>query len=259
VDQAVGVVAVPRQVPHLVLRHRAQALEDPLGQESLEAVRAVEVLRADRGTLAQLGTTYSSLTIDREADPSCSSSSSIAPSYGGGRYYGGGSASAYRSGGRSPAGLLPFALAGGALAFFPGLFLYGAYAYNYNHDYSYHNRTNTSQPANQNETLPVVCLCDMYSACGCDDNNNSTYLDSVVGNGSMADANNTLVHIAMVNGTKKLVLNGTLPNGTDNSTTTDNSTSAPPTSTGLSIRQNIMEVSGFWLVGAIVGATVWFL
>ena len=96
----------------------------------------------------------------------------------------------------------------------------------------------------------------MYSACGCDDPNNSTFLDSVVGNGSAADENSTLIHIGNVNGTKTLIINGTLPNGTDNST--DNSTTSSGTTSGSS-RNYILENSGFWLMGAIVGATVWLL
>ena len=177
----------------------------------------------------------------------------MAPSYGGGRYYAGGATSAYRSGGRSPAGIVPFALAGAALGFFPGVWLYGAYAYPYHNPYSFHNASNSSEPSGKNETLPVTCLCQQYSACGCDDNNNSTYLDSIVGNGLPSDENSTLVHVGDVNGTKTLVLNGTLPNGTDNSTTSNSST------TSAGVRQAVVENSGFWLLGAIVGATVWLL
>lgn len=178
----------------------------------------------------------------------------MSPSYGGGRYYAGGATSSYRSGGRSPGGILPFALAGAALGFFPGLWLYGAYEYPYSHDYNFHNRTNSSEPQGQNETLPVTCLCQMYSACGCDNNSNTTYLDSLVGNGSAADENSTLIHVGNVNGTKTLIINGTLPNGTNG---TDDTSSSSTTSGAA--RRNLLEYSGFWLVGVIVGATVWLL
>ena len=186
-----------------------------------------------------------------------SSSSASSPSYGGGRYYGGGSPTAYRAGGRSPAGIVPFALLGAGLLIFPGLWLYGAYEYNYNHPYGFHNGT-----SNQNESLPVTCLCQMYSACGCDDPNNSTFLDSVVGNGSVGSENSTLVHIGNVNGTKTLIINGTLPNGTDTDNSTANGTSSSSSSSGPTSgvsRRYILENSGFWLLGAIVGATVWLL
>lgn len=132
---------------------------------------------------------------------------------------------------------------------FPGLWLYGAYAYNFNHPYTFHNQTNTTAGKNgTNETLPVTCLCDQYSACGCDDNDNLTYLDSIVGDGNQSNLNSSLVHVGDVNGTKTIVLNGTLPNGTD----TDSSS-------GIRSRQLILEASGFWVVGAIVAATIWML
>jgi len=53
------------------------------------------------------------------------------------------------------------------------------------------------------------------------------------------------VHIGNVNGTQTIIVNGTLPNGTD-------------TTSGAAAR-HIVENSGFWVVGAIVGATVWLL
>ena len=131
--------------------------------------------------------------------------------------------------------------------------------YPYNHDYSFHNRTNSSQPKGQNETLPVTCLCQMYSACGCDNNTNTSYLDSLVGNGSAADENNTLIHIGNVNNTKTLIINGTLPNGTNGTDTNGTDDSSTSSTTSGAVRQELLEYSGFWLVSAIVGATVWLL
>ena len=95
----------------------------------------------------------------------------------------------------------------------------------------------------------------MYSACGCDNNSNTTYLDSLVGNGSAADENSTLIHIGMVNGTKTLIINGTLPNGTNDTSNDTTSTTSGAGAAG----QTLLEYSGFWLVSAIVGATVWLL
>jgi hypothetical protein len=61
--------------------------------------------------------------------------SGVTPNYGGGRYYGGGATSPYQSGSRSPLGIaaVPLAFGVGALAFYPGIWLYGAYAYPYGH------------------------------------------------------------------------------------------------------------------------------
>lgn len=173
------------------------------------------------------------------------SSSSIAtPSYGGGRYYGGGATTAYKSGGRSPLGLAPYAIGVATLGIFPGLWLAGAYGYNFNHPYYFHNATNTTDRRN-NESLPVTCLCQKYQACGCDDNGNTTYIDELLGNGSTSDQNSTLVHVGNVNGSKTVVINGTLPNGTDDSSSTSGA-----------MRQTVLELSGFWVVSAVVLATV---
>lgn len=185
------------------------------------------------------------------------------PSYGGGKYYGGGATTPYRSGGRSPGGLVPFAIGGGLLGaalVFPGLWLYGAYVYNYNHPYSFRNLTRN----NLNETLPVTCLCEQYNACGCDDANNSTFLDGIIGDGNLASLNKSLVNVGNVNGTKTIVLNGTLPNDTVDATTTNgartgsaSATAAAPGNSAANKRL-LLETSGFWVLGAIVGATIWF-
>ncbi|KAK5290168.1 hypothetical protein LTR16_002639, partial [Cryomyces antarcticus] len=170
------------------------------------------------------------------------------PAYGGGQYYSGGATSPYRSGSRSPLGLTPFLLPIAVLSIFPGLWLYGAYAYPYSHPYSFHNQ---SAPNNgTNTTLPVQCLCQQYSDCGCDDNTNSTYMDDVLGNGSAADMDPTLVQVAPVNGSQTILINGTLPN--------DTSAAVASAAAGTSIPQGLLEHSGWWVMGAIVGYTVWF-
>ena len=203
---------------------------------------------------------------------SCSSAGSVArPSYGGGKYYGGGATSAYRAGGRSPRGLLPVAIGLGAAAIiFPGIWLYGAYNYPYNRPYSFRNSTRRANDTDdrlrrrqddQNVTLPVTCLCVMYSACGCDENDDPSYLDSIIGDGSNLNA--SLVHIGPVNGTETIALNGTLPNATDSESDTSGSsasspTSPPPTSSAVTT-QRILEMSGIWVLGGVVGAAVWLL
>lgn len=172
---------------------------------------------------------------------STSSSSRIAPSYAGGAYYAGGAASAYSAGRRSPLGITPFLLPVAALAIFPGIWLYGAYAYPYSHHYNYINQT-----SNRNESLPVVCLCQQYSACGCDDNNNSTYYQSLF-NGTQP-VNSSIAKVVNANGTETIYINGTLPNAT---TSTGSTSSAPATS--------LLEASGYWVMVALVVSTVWAL
>ena len=155
--------------------------------------------------------------------------------FAGGSYYGGGAAVPYRSGGRSPGGVAPVFLGVGALAFFPGIWLYGAYAYTYPGYYYYHNRT-----SNQNESRPMSCYCGRYQECGCDGNNETDYVTSVANN-------NSISRVANVDGQQRLVVNGTLPNGT---------TAA---SAGSSYRQNLVEMSGYWVAAATVVYAVWFI
>lgn len=174
--------------------------------------------------------------------------SGAAPSYGGGRYYGGGTTVPYRSGARTTGGIspLPFVFAGTALAFWPGLWYHPAYIYPYANPWYYHNAT-----TDKNETKPVKCGCDQYQECGCDDNNSTDYINSVLGNGSYSQLNQSLVTVANVNGTDTILVNGTLPNGTTASGGTDD----PNAGAGL---RHLAEAVGYWPMAATVLAVVFF-
>lgn len=167
-------------------------------------------------------------------------------SYGGGGYYGGGASVPYTAGRRSPKGLGPSFLPLAALAFFPGLWLFGAYAYALHDGYGYYDRR-----SGRNGTIPIVCLCQEYSVCGCDDNNNSTYMNSLFKdkdeNG--LPRNSSIVTVANVNGTTTIFINGTLPNGT---------TAPDPnyTSTATALVPHLLYLSGYWPMVAIVLGTV---
>lgn len=155
-------------------------------------------------------------------------------SYGGGGYYGGGAAVPYTAGQANrrglPAGalLLPAAI----ILLMPGLWLYGAYPYDFKNSYSFFNATPTQQfPIGTNVTMPVRCLCQEYSVCGCEENTDKQYIDDLVGNGSYAALNKSLINVAEVNRRQTLILNGTLPNGTTAPGGTDDS-AAPRLSFG---------------------------
>lgn len=165
------------------------------------------------------------------------------PAYGGGRYYGGGATTPYRAGGTSPSGIVPIALLGGAaaLAVWPGIWLYGAWMYPYHQPYHFHNES-----SGRNETRDVLCGCGTYDVCSCDDNNNTAYYDSLIGNGSYGALNKSVVNVADVNGTTTLLINGSLPNGT---------TADGPDSSATGLR-NAAEMFGFWPVVAAVLVTV---
>jgi hypothetical protein len=113
--------------------------------------------------------------------------------------------------------LLPLA----GLGFFGGAWLYAAYLYPYSHPYSYYNSTSRF-----NETKPVKCLCQQYSVCGCDDNDDPTYMNSIIGDGNPAKFNQSLVRVATVNDTDTIFINGTLPNGTTADGGTDTTSGA---------------------------------
>ena len=108
---------------------------------------------------------------------------------------------------------------------------------------TYHNDT-----TDRNDTRPVNCVCAQYSECGCDNNNDTSYINSVANN-------NTISRVADANGTSTLFVNGTLPNGTTAAGGSD-STSA---SAAGSFRQGLLEMSGWWVVIAGVGYTMWFM
>ncbi|KAI5467623.1 hypothetical protein BGZ63DRAFT_399188 [Mariannaea sp. PMI_226] len=173
---------------------------------------------------------------------SSSSGSGPPPTYGGGRYYPGGAAVPYRAGSKTPGGIVPFVLVGSALAFWPGVWLYGAYMYHYNNPYHYYNASSKA-----NETRDVICGCSYYGVCGCNDNNDTSYYNELIGNGSYASLNKSIVDVAKVNGTETILINGTLPNGT--TVKSDDSAAGG----GL---HSLIEALGFWPAIAAVLATV---
>ncbi|KAL8812982.1 MAG: hypothetical protein Q9200_000609 [Gallowayella weberi] len=99
------------------------------------------------------------------------------------------------------------------------------------------------------------------TACGCDDNEDTEYLDSIIGDGT--NLNESLVHIGPdEKGVQTIVLNGTLPNATDSeadSSDTSSASSSTTSSSSAATTQRIMESCGIWVIGAMVGATVWSL
>lgn len=179
-----------------------------------------------------------------------SSGSGVRPAYGGGAYYGGGSSVPYTAGRASPRGISPLFFPLAALTFLPVFWFAssaGAYGYHYTHPYSFRNQ---SDPNNNgtNTTLPVDCYCSRSSVCGCDDNNDTAYYSSLVGNGSYDGLNKSLVTVARVNGTDTLVINGVLPNGTTASGGSDDS-AAPM----------VTKFGGWWAFVMLVVYAVCFL
>jgi hypothetical protein len=115
--------------------------------------------------------------------------------------------------------------------------------YPYGAPYGFYNRT-----SRRNETKPVTCLCQEYQPCGCDDNQDSQFLNQTIGDGS--NLNGTLVRVATVNGTDTIFLNGTLPNGT---------TAPGGEGAGMSLRGQTLQSMGWALIGTLVAAAMWSL
>lgn len=102
---------------------------------------------------------------------------------------------------------------------------YGAYYY----------RVNETAPAPSNNTAhnttdPVLCVCESYLPCGCDNANSSYTLPSGV-------------EFVVINGTEYGIVNGTLANGTSG-----------PTSSGISIRSSFSKTAiwSSWVVGGVI-------
>jgi len=206
------------------------------------------------------------------AGGSTKTGSGVTPRFGG--KYGGGSSSPYPAGRASPLGIAPVFLGVGLLSIYPGLWLYGAYGYGYHSPYYFHNRTarrnstntnTTNTPTRDwpelvirqddggvNESKPVTCLCAQYAVCGCDDDGNYTFLDTIIGDGDYFKLNQSLVTVADVNGTSTILLNGTLPNGTTIPGGTEDAITS--NSTNAAVR-TLVEASGYWVMIAAVGLT----
>jgi hypothetical protein len=184
------------------------------------------------------------------------SGSGASRGYGGGGYYAGGAAVPYTAGQKSfknglPAG--PLLVGAGALAIMPGLWLYSVYPYYYNNPYRFYNRSANATEHNNNrrslftrqqqmganQTLDVICLCEEFNVCGCEENDDQKYLDDLIGNGSYAALNKSVVTVSEVNNTRKLILNGTLPNGTTAPGGEDDAGAS-------------LSVSGYWVMCLIV-------
>ena len=140
----------------------------------------------------------------------------------------------------------------------PGLWLYNAYPYHYNNPYRFYNQSAVNddndndrrsiwarQNTGRNESLPVICLCQEFGVCSCEENDDQQYLNDLIGNGSYAALNKSLVTVSDVNGTRTLVLNGTLPNGTTAPGGTDDDE-------GAAVNLAMGKYTGYWAMGLVV-------
>lgn len=170
------------------------------------------------------------------------------PAYG--SRYTGGAIVPYTAGARTPSRRIsPFAFPLIGFAVFPGLWLYGsAYAYPYPIGYNYYLN-------GQNRTSNVTCLCQRFQVCGCDPDDNSTFLRQQVANGVVDGApvnSSTVRTVRYDNGTEMTYINGSLANGT-----TAPGGSEPSNESQISAAtQLVMGYAGYWLMVVTVIAGV---
>lgn len=81
--------------------------------------------------------------------------------------------------------------------------------------------------------------------CGCEENTEATYIEQLIGAASL---NSSGVRITNVNGTKTLVINGTLPNGT----------TAQGTTSAAGVGRSAGETLGVWVIAGVVAWGVFF-
>ena len=169
------------------------------------------------------------------------------PNFVGGTYYAGGSKVPYPAGGSPPGRTLTsYPVNSRGLAFYPGYWPYGGYYYPYAYAHSY--RNNTSK---KDEKREIICVCAMYSVCACDDIDEKDFYDELIKDGDWKKLNKSMVDVSKVNGTTKIVINGTLPNGT--TVPTDDEDLYEMYLNGA---VSIAKAMGFWPVVAAVLATV---
>ncbi|EXL64718.1 hypothetical protein FOPG_19028 [Fusarium oxysporum f. sp. conglutinans race 2 54008] len=165
----------------------------------------------------------------------------LQPTFADGRYYAGGSVRRFKAGAASPRRIRPYPMAGAALSFWPGVWLYGAYMYPFTDTCSYHNET-----SDEDEERPVLCGCSRYEYCACDDPDSAPYFKEFIGSGSYEALNKSIVDVAEVNGTKTILINGTLPN--DTALDGDKDKNSAPT-------RYVVGTFGYWpAVDVVVGA-----
>lgn len=175
------------------------------------------------------------------------------PNYGGGRYYGGGARRPYAAGaaigGLAAFALLPIA----ALAFWPGTWYGPAYGYRYgaqNRDddmYEYYNIT-----TDEDEKRSILCACQDDQVCGCEPNDE--LMEELIGNGSYAALNKTIINVGSENGTDYFLLNGTLPKGTTlEDPDADEQSDDDDAGAGY---KALLEALGFWPATAAVACAV---
>lgn len=145
------------------------------------------------------------------------------PRYGGGKYYTGGGRIPFTSGSNSPVSKLkPIMFSLIAIGFlYGGIWAYDVWRYSWGKPipYTSYRSQNSTLPSNMTEPangtlVPVVCLCEMYSECGCEEEHDDAYIQGLLKDATSDAGDKTAAWMVYKPGDPVLVINGTLPNGT---------------------------------------------
>ena len=98
---------------------------------------------------------------------------------------------------------------------------YGCYGYKLNETLPA--EKNAYGPLNSTTWCPVLCYCQNYGVCGCDDFNETSPTNSGLNSTVVPDEFKWNTSYALINGTGYSLLNGTLANGTTAPGGTENS------------------------------------
>jgi hypothetical protein len=101
--------------------------------------------------------------------------------------------------------------------------------------------------------MPIVCLCQRYSTCGCDDNTDDDYFSSLLNdtNSQNLPRDSEIVKVAAADGTTKIYVDGSLPNGT---TAPD-----PSITEAAAVSGKLLKMGGYWVMAALSVAAVTLL
>lgn len=115
-----------------------------------------------------------------------------------------------------------------------------------NTTYTYYNITTDEQ-----EERDILCGCADGADCGCEPNDD--VMEELVGNGSYAALNKTIINVGSENGTDYFLINGTLPEGTELAGQDEDEEDSEDA--GNSMR-GLVEALGFWPATAAVACAV---
>lgn len=110
--------------------------------------------------------------------------------------------------------------------------------------------------SHRDDVREILCGCAIYSLCGCDDAEDDALYQQLIGDGDYHRLDRALVDVTPVNGTTKILINGTLPNDTTggNEDTVDNSPRDEKSAT-----MAMVQTIGLWPTVAAVAAVVFII